>query len=59
LIFDTLTYYHAVARNYVNANLTKMVWNNDVNFASYFAENKSTIETLIKEAIDAYNANVK
>lgn len=59
LIFDTLTYYHAVARNYVNANLTKMVWNNDVNFASYFAENKSTIETLIEEAIDAYNANVK
>lgn len=54
IIFNSLSFYHPIALTFVNSNITSMLDKNERDITSYFAANKSAIETEIKTAIDKF-----
>jgi len=54
IIFGNLTYYYPLARTYVCGNIASRMWKGDADYASYFAQNESTIQSLIDNALVTY-----
>ena len=54
IIYNSLSFYHPIALTYVNSNITAMLYTNNRDISTYFAENKTAIETEIALSITPF-----